>query len=224
MTTDIEVPSEVVSDESPAEALRARIEQRINVPPWILLIQLFIGFGWIRAVVEKVIDFSWWNGEVLSGFLLEHADLTLSWYQPLLDAMVEPNLIMVSIVVVLAQIVAGVTLLSGRRVLLGLAVGSLLNLNFIAAGAVSPSVFYLICQASVLLWILHGEDGVKKRPLRLLATASSAVALLNLPFVSTFDPQAVIEDPATILVTFGVLTAVASSAGVRSSTTARLTG
>lgn len=52
--------------------------------------------------------------------------------------------------------------------------------------------------------------------LRLLATTSFVLVLLNGPFISTIDPAAVIEDPATVLVTLGLLTAVASRIGVRS--------
>ena len=38
--------------------------------------------------------------------------------------------------------------------------------------------------------------------------------MLNVPFVTTIDPHSVIEDPAIVLVTLGLLVAIASAAGV----------
>ena len=196
------------------EVLRDTIERRLDMPPWVLLVQAFIGLGWLRAAVEKLIDPSSWSGAVLTGFLAEHADRVLPWYDSLLDTVIAPNLLAVSIIVVVAQLFAGFALLSGWRVPAALAAGAFLNLNFIAAGAVNPSIFYLICQAALLLWILQSDHTVRTRHLRLLATASFAMVLLNVPFISTLDPAMVVEDPAMVLITLGLLTAVASRAGV----------
>lgn len=179
----------------------------------VLLIGVFVGLGWLRAAVEKMIDPAWWSGEALSGFLDLQTGHALLWYQPFLDNVVEPNLILIGIAVVVGQLFAGASLISGWRLSAGLAVGVFLNLNFVAAGAVSPSGFYLICQTALLLWVQH-ERGVRRRSLRLLSTASFAVALLNLPFISTLDPAGVIEDPAIMLVTLGLLVAVASRMGL----------
>ena len=215
-TTPIEDTSPPTPRTSVPRTLQGHLKRLFDLPPWVLLVQLFIGMGWLRAVVEKVIDPSWWNGSVLRDFLDAHADLTLPWYQPFLEHVIEPYLSVIAVTVVLAQLFAAVALLLGWRLLAGLAVGAFLNLSFMAAGAVNPSIFYLICQTALLLWILHSESEPKKRPLRLLATASFVLVLLNLPFISTIDPAAVIEDPATVLVTLGLLTAVASRIGVRS--------
>lgn len=202
-------------DTSPSQAVRDRIARRLTVPPWVLLVQVFIGLGWMRAAVEKIIDPNWWSGAMLEGFLESHEALTLPWYRIFLETVVEPNVLAISVTVVLAQVFAGVALLSGWKVMAGLGIGAFLNLNFVAAGATNPSIFYLVCEAAIVLWILQGESKVRKRPLRLLATASSALVLLNLPFISTLDPASVIEDPAMVLVTLGLLTALASRLGVR---------
>lgn len=208
-------PTETATIMSATQALWRRAQERLSVPPWVLLVEVFIGIGWLRAVVEKVIDPSWWDGTVLSGFLVAQADHALPWYGAFLDGVVEPNLVAVSIAVVFAQLFAAVSLLSGWRLLAGLATGAFLNLNFIAAGAVNPSIFYLICQGALVLWILHGWSSARKRPLRLLATGSLLMVALNMPFISTVDPAEVIEDPAMVLITLGILTATASRAGIR---------
>lgn len=194
------------------EMIGSFVRPRFNVPSWILLIELFIGFGWLRAAVEKIIDPRWWDGTVLSEFLTNHANLTLPWYRGFLGAVVEPYLVPISIVVVVAQLFAGVTLVTGRWVMAGLLVGMFLNLNFVAAGAVDPSIFYLISQAAVMLWImqtrLHGDTAGSI--LRWMPTASLVLLVVNLPLVSTLEPSAVINDPAMILVFFGLLLAVSS--------------
>lgn len=214
---------ETRSDPSLADAFRLHIKSRLNVPPWVLLVQLFIGLGWLRAAVEKLIDPSWWSGAVITDFLNAHAEVTLPWYQMFVDSLVEPNLAAVTIVVVVAQAFAGIALLTGWRVLPALTTGLFLNLNFVAAGAVNPSLFYVICQMALLLWIFQDETTSTSRPLRLLSTASIALALINVPFISTLDPAAVVEDPAITLATVGLLTAVASRSGVRRPTEAKAT-
>lgn len=202
------------SDVSPRHAVRRFLHDRLAVPPWILLVQLFIGAGWLRAAIEKIIDPAWWNGTALTGFLATHVDTALPWYRPFAETVVVPNALAISVVVVVAQLFAAATMLSGRKLLAGIAVGAFLNLNFVAIGEVDPSIFYLICQAAILLWALQSA---KKRTLRLLATGSAGLVALNLPFVSTLDPHAVIEDPAIILVTLGVLVAITSGLAVHQS-------
>lgn len=201
---------------STLETLRGHIERRLNVPPWVLLVEVFIGFGWLRAAIEKVMDPAWWNGSALREFIEIQLDSALPWYRVFLETVIEPNVFVVSVIVVFAQFFAGVALISGWKVLAGLATGVFLNMHFIAAGAVNPSIFYLVCQIALLLYLLHGESRISRRQLRLLATASFVLVLVNLPFISTIDPAEVIEDPAMVLVTLGLLTAVASRVGARS--------
>ena len=184
---------------------------RFSVPSWVLLVELFIGLGWMRAAVEKIIDGLWWDGTVLREFLINHENLTLPWYRGFLSTIVEPYLLLISVVVVVAQLSAGVALVTGRRVMTGLLIGVFLNLNFIAAGAVNPSIFYLICQAAVLLWIMQTrQHGAATSVLRWMPTASLALLIVNIPFVSTLDPSTVIDDPAMILVLLGLLVGISS--------------
>lgn len=71
----------------------------------------------------------------------------------------------------------------------------------------------------------RGEHPVETRPsapdlvgpapidlgmLRWMPTTSLVLLVVNLPFVSTLEPSAVIDDPAMILMFFGLLLAVSS--------------
>lgn len=217
MTAQIDVPPSTRSDESQFNKLRNEIRLRLQDPPWVLLIEVFIGIGWIRAAVEKIVDPLWWDGSELTGFLDSHAVLTLPWYQGFVDNVVAPNLLPISIFVVFAELFVGIALISDWKLPAALATGLFLNLNFVAAGSVEPSIFYLICQLALVLWILHDKNGVARRPLRVVAVTSLIVALFNVPFVWTLDPTWVVEDPAMALITVALLTAFAAFAGLRQS-------
>ena len=190
---------------------RSVLSQRVSgLPAWVVVTELFIGLGWIRAATEKVIDPSWWSGEALLSFLTGHEGSALGWYQPFLDLVVSRNLVMIAIVVVLAQLAAGLSLITGRFLAVGLAIGLFLNLSFIAAGAVSPSAFYVLSQGGLALWLAERVD--RRRTLRSLSAASFGgitLAVLSLPFITTLHPAEVIEDPAIMLVTGGSLTVTA---------------
>ncbi len=47
-------------------------------------IRMFLGFGWLRAGIEKVIDESWWTGDQLRLFLIEHRSSALPFMEPLI--------------------------------------------------------------------------------------------------------------------------------------------
>lgn len=179
----------------------------IGLPPWVLLTQLFIGLGWLRAAAEKTIDPSWWFGWPVEAFIDEHGATTLGWYRPIIDRIVEPNAPLIAIVVVVLQFGAAFSLLSGRRVGCGLAAGIFLNLNFVAIGAVNPSAFYLVIQLALVLWLTERvrHRVAVRRCLGLTRLAVLILAVISLPFVSTMHPQEVIDDPAIMLITLAGL-------------------
>ncbi len=199
--------------DDPVEIRKPTAEQIVDrltaVPPWALLIQLFIGFGWLRAVAEKVIDPGWWTGSVIDEFVASRADQTLIWYRPFLDRIVEPGTPAIALAVLGLQLIAGVSLVTGRRLGLGLSVGIFLNLHFMASGAVTPSAFYLLAQGALALWLAGERPGiVTTLRLRFAAMAATFLAALNVPFLSTVHPEHVIEDPAMMFAFGGGLVAL----------------
>lgn len=190
---------------------RSFLRDRIaDAPAWVLLVELFIGFGWLRAAVEKVIDPLWWDGSTISWFITVHTGDTLDWYRPVLD-LVGPGRVFVALVVITLQFAVAASLLSGRYVGWGLSVGIFMNLNFLAGGAVNPSVFYLLCQGAVALWMAEqaATERDMVRPLWFVAAGGLVVSLISIPSVSTIHPADVIEDPGAIVVFVGALTVVA---------------
>ena len=185
----------------------ATVDRLTAVPPWVLLLQLFIGLGWTRAGTEKLISSEWWNGAELELFLRDHSVLTVVWYQPFIDLVVHPGAIVISFVVMAMQFLLGAALLSNKRVGLALGVGMVLNLNFIAAGAVNPSVFYLLAQGAVLLWIAErSRDSSTIDLLEVVMMAGATLAVVSAPGIRTLSPAEVIDDPALMLATVGGFT------------------
>lgn len=195
-----------------AKLARELVERRVGrLPVWVMVTQLFIGAGWLRAAAEKVIEPSWWSGAELRDFLASTSELALPWYQPFIETIVAPGAILIALVVMLGQLFAGLSLVTGRRLGLGLGTGVFLNLHFLAAGAVNPSAFYLLAQGCVALWMVErhlGSDEVRRR-LGVGAMVATFVAGLSLPSIATLHPAEVIDDPAAMFAFLGVLVTMA---------------
>ncbi len=191
---------------------RTRIaEEALGVPAWVMITRLFIGLGWTRAAVEKVIDSDWWNGTGIVTFIGEQSAQTLGWYRPVLDGMVAPNPVLFAVIVVVAEIAVAVSLLSGRAVGYGLLLGMFLNLNFLAAGAVNPSAFYLLSQGALALWLAEQVRSGKliTRTLSAIAIAAYVLGVMSLPNIGTLHPARVMADPGIMFVLVALLTVVA---------------
>ena len=209
------------------------LTQRIKgIPSWVLLTQLFIGLGWLRAAVEKIVDPEWWDGTTIGAFIATNYQQTLGWYRPLIDNVIGPNAEIVAVLVVVAQLVIAASLLSARRIGFGLGLGIFLNLNFLVIGAVNPSVFYLLAQGSLALWLAESVfpggttfandvNGVlAKRVSRSLSAAAFgayALAAMSIPYIRKVEPSEIMRDPAIMLGFLAVLTVFGCDQAYRNS-------
>lgn len=202
-------PNPVRSRSVTAAENRSFLARRtFGIPAWVFMVQLFFGFGWLRAAAEKIVDPSWWDGSSLAVFIGFQTDAALSWYQPILDHWIAPNPTWILFGVVLLQLVAAATLISGRFYGYGLAIGMFLNLNFLAAGVVNPSVFYLLGQGAVALWLAEVAATNRHVPRFLTGVAlfGYALAMVSLPDIWTIHPADVIQDPAVMLIFVATIT------------------
>ena len=117
---------------------------------FLLPLRLFIGLGWIRAGTEKIISEQWLSGEILSNYFivqLSNGSIHISFYTQCIEQLFIPNVQPLSLIIVIGQLLVGVSILFGLFCNIGLLGGLFMNLNFILAGSINPSAFYMIIQS-----------------------------------------------------------------------------
>lgn len=191
--------------------LRCLLAQCCQKPAWLLVTQAFFALGWLRAASSKVIDASWWSGAHVESFVADHNSLALPWAFPLAEFAVAHAAQLVAVVVVVAQCFVGAALLTNRFVSAALAVGLGMNFVFLTCGAVNPSVFYIVGQGALVLWLLDSDNTSpeRARTLGLVTWLAGALLVISVPFAQTVQPSQVIEDPACVLSLVSILTILA---------------
>lgn len=129
------------------------IEELQKENAFLLPIRLFIGLGWMRAFAEKLIDPAWLSGEMLTRFLADQlaSDLVyFPFYTSLIENLFMPNVSILLWVVMIGQLLAGIGIMTGSLTRWALVGGLFMNFNFVLAGAVNPSAFYILIQITLL--------------------------------------------------------------------------
>lgn len=182
---------------------------------WILIVELFLGLGWTRAFVEKLIDPAWWRGDALRQFAADHDALALDWFEPFLTGVVVPLAVPVSLVVLALEGLVAFTFLAGRGRPIGLTAGIGLNLVFLAAGAVNPSAFYLVLQGALAVAVIERSGADLRRVLFGVEVVVITAAVISATSIRTLHPAHVIEDPAVMVMTLAALTVLATELVLR---------
>lgn len=194
---------------------------------YLVPLRVFIGIGWLRAAAEKIIDPLWYDGTKLRSFLSEQAGddlIVFPQYEWFVETLVEPNAAVVAWVVLAGQLLAGLAILTGTFTNLGLLGGLIMNANFLLAGAIDPSAFYIVIQTVLFVsntGAVLGVDSVLSSRVRwgflvarteveprylaaeklsylVLTAASAVIAGYAVVYIEDFSPNAV-DDPATVL-------------------------
>ena len=163
---------------------------------------MFLGFGWTRAGVEKLISPQWWSGQALDGWLASHQTTAIPFMAPVAQHVFRPAVVPLALIVMVVQPLIGFSFFTRYRLRIGLYAAMLLNAVFMSLGQIDPSVLYMVLQLSVLVALDLGVIGNSPRqPRREMALAWGLGALLNVPFISTLTPSGIIGDPAVMLMT-----------------------
>ncbi len=193
----------------------------------LLPLRFFIGLGWLRAGVEKLLNPAWTSGTKLPEFFQAQLDanaLYFPFYETLINQVFEPNAFILSWIILIGQLLAGIAILTGTLTNLALLGGLFMNLNFVLAGAVSPSAFYIVIQCALLASNVGATCGgdsflsrhihafclvaqpqfelqsraVAKWGLLLGGISCCITAVLIVPYIRDFGPHS-IEDPAMLM-------------------------
>ena len=109
---------------------------------FLLPLRFFIGLGWLRAGVEKLIDPAWTSGDKLTNFFqtqIESNMVYFPFYENLIQGLFEPGALAMSWVVLIGELLAGVAILTGTVTNLALLGALFMNANFVLAGVVDDS-------------------------------------------------------------------------------------
>lgn len=178
----------------------------------MLLPQLFLAAGWLRAVFAHMFDGDWWSGAEVRGFVAFETSAAIGIYRPFLNHIVLGLPTITAIIVILIELAAGLLLIANYRPLLGVLLGVFLNVQFMLAGAVNPSVFYLVLALVVVLWRMERSSSLStsRRIARLVGLSAAVTTVSMLPFIASLSPDRAVEDPAIVLIFVSLLFAVAT--------------
>ncbi len=195
---------------------------------WLLPLRLFLALGWLRASTEKVVSLRWSDGESLAVFLqTARTETPFGFYRMLIDGVFLPNIDILSFLVAAGQGAIGLALLFGLLSQAALLAAIFLNLNFILAGVVNPSAFYIMIELVLLsnhMGAIWGLDAYFSRYIKqpwlvaqarpsqdfrllrfqmircfALAGLLTGLSLIDFFYIKTFSPETSVEDPAMLL-------------------------
>ncbi len=194
------------------DSARRFLQRYRGVPAAVLLPQLFLAIGWLRAGVAHAIEGAWWAGDELLRFLASDTTYAIGMYEPFLDYVVQPLPVLTAVIVCALQLAVGVMLVLNVRPLVALAAGAFMNLHFILAGVVNPSAFYLVIALVVVLWRMERTVSLatSRKLAKATAIAAGVTTLFLLPYTSRPAPAEVIDDPALVLIFLSLLFAGAT--------------
>ncbi|MEM7126860.1 MAG: sulfite exporter TauE/SafE family protein [Chloroflexota bacterium] len=194
---------------------------------FLLPLRLFIGLGWLRAGAEKLLDPAWTSGHKLPIFFqtqIASDAVYFPFYETLIIQFFEPNALILSWIIIIGELLAGGAILTGTLTNLALLSGLFMNLNFVLAGVVNPSAFYIMIQCGLLaanagatlggdsflsrysrsFFLVaqsHFERGHRTSERWLLLFSgilSCLTAWMVVPYIRDFGPHS-IDDPAMLL-------------------------
>lgn len=149
---------------------------------WIwLIIRIYVGYQWILAGWEKVMDPVWVgpkSGTAIIGFVMgalkktggAHPDV-YGWYGSFLQSFVLSHASQFSYVVSYGELFVGVGLILGLFTGIAAFFGAFMNMNYLFAGTVSINPLLFILELFLILaWRVAGFLGLDRFVLPLLGT------------------------------------------------------
>lgn len=202
------VPTELVTSDLSDNAARAGARRLDSLKVVTFPARMFLALGWMRAGVEKAISVEWWTGSELNTFLAVQRDHALPFMGPIIDNVLVPAVVPLTVAVVALQFAIAFGLVRARRLRSALLAGMALNVIFVLLGAVTPSAFYLVLQLTVLAALGERDRRQTAPRVRWFRASLCLVAgAAMLPFAQTVHPAEVIDDPALMLATIATLCA-----------------
>jgi thiosulfate dehydrogenase [quinone] large subunit len=200
---------------------------------YLVPLRLFIGIGWVRAGLEKLIEVNWQNGSALVTFFNQQVSgghVSFPFYRNMIQGFFTPQALSLSWVIMIGQLLVGMAVMAGAFTNFALLCGVFMNFNFIFSGQVNPSAFYIVIQMALFMgnagaiigidqflsrkipvcFLVAQPDGVRNllsvdcATYLTMAILSLGGALFAIPYIRDFGPHSV-EDPAMILLVLSIV-------------------
>ena len=200
---------------------------------YLFPLRLFIGVGWMRASLEKFMEAGWQDGSSLMAFFdrqIAGHHVAFPFYRALIQDQFASHGLALSWIIMIGQLLVGMSILVGLLTNFALLCGLFMNFNFIFAGEVTPSAFYIVIQTAlfisnagavigidqflsrkiaICLLVAQPDGGrrstwVDKASFLTLAILSLGAGLFALPYIRDFSPHSV-DDPAMILLVLSIV-------------------
>lgn len=138
-----------------------------------LVVRLYVGWQWLSAGWEKVIDPAWTGGQAgsaVQGFLTgaltkasgAHPSVQ-SWYAAFIKNFALHHTVAFSYIVALGEFFVGVALILGIVTGVAAFFGAFMNLNYLLAGTVSTNPVLLVLEIPLMLgWRIAGWFGLDR--------------------------------------------------------------
>lgn len=147
---------------------------------WLVL-RVYVGWLWLQAGYEKVINPAWVGpeaGSAVQGFLMGALEKTggahpsvSGWYAAFIKTVVLPNVSTFSHLVAFGELLVGVALILGIFTGISAFFGAFMNMNYLFAGTVSTNPFMFLIELFIILaWRVAGWLGVDRYLLPSLGT------------------------------------------------------
>lgn len=220
---------------------------------YLIPLRLFIGIGWIRASLEKIVSPGWPQGTALAEFFnqqLTSGHIVFPFYRHLITDVFAPHALTMSWIIMSGQMLVGLAVMFGVFTNFALLWGLFMNINFVLAGQITPSAFYIVIQTVLIVANAGAVFGLDRLisprvPIPLLAAYSpglrkywrleqnlyfAAVLIavlvggLSIPYIRDYSPHSV-DDPAMLMLVLSVvtgLTALITAFRIRSKATTEL--
>ena len=200
---------------------------------YLFPLRLFIGVGWIRASLEKFIEAGWHDGSSLMAFFDQQITgnrVAFPFYRALIQDLFAPHALALSWMIMIGQLLVGMCILVGLLTNFALLCGLFMNFNFIFAGEVTPSAFYIVIQMALFIsnagaiigtdqflsrkiafCVLIAQPDSNRRTLWVERATFLTIAILSLgaafyaiPYIRDYSPHSV-DDPAMILLVLSII-------------------
>jgi thiosulfate dehydrogenase (quinone) large subunit len=185
-------PTESVS----SRAKRSLFRELRHPAAFLIPMRIFIGVGWLRACAEKAISADWFDGRAVGAFVdsqLASDAVAFPVYRQLIETVLRPGSRWVGWALTALQLLVGIGILLGAYTNLALLLGIVMNANFMLAGQINPSAFYIMIQTVLFVTgagAIIGLDGSRIRRHR-MASSILLVAQPNARQASNGDRIAV---------------------------------